>query len=204
MGAGIQHIVFDIGRVLLHWDPELLYRQLIPDDTERAWFFANVCTPEWNLEQDRGRPWADGEALLIREHPEHADNIRAWRGRWHETVPHALDDTVTIMQSLIEQGVDVTLLSNFNQHTFDEVCVRFPFLNSPRGGTISGRVGMLKPEPEIYHHHVEAFALHPPATLFIDDSPPNIDAAHVAGWQGHHFTNAQVLSGYLHTLGFRV
>ena len=198
------HIVFDIGQVLLRWNPELLYRELIPDDGERARFFAEVCTPAWNLEQDRGRPWEEGEALLIADHPDQADNIRAWRARWHETVPHALDDSVALMRALIAQGCDVTLLSNFNQHTFAEVQVRFPFLDEPRGRTISAHVGLIKPEPEIYHHHIRAFDLDPAKTLFIDDSATNIHAAEIAGWQGHLFTDATSLQAELRKQGLPV
>ncbi|MEM9604319.1 MAG: HAD family phosphatase [Pseudomonadota bacterium] len=200
----IEHIVFDIGRVLLHWDPELLYRKLIPDDAERAWFFANVCTTEWNLEQDRGRDWTLAEALLIADYPDHADLIRAWRGRWHETVPGAVEGTADILLTLVEQGRDVTLLSNFNQDTYAEVRLRFPELDAPRGRTISGHVGMIKPEPGIYRHHVSAFALNPAATYFIDDSPPNIAAAEAAGWQGHVFTSADALRADLARHGITV
>ena len=145
MPSSIQHIVFDVGRVLLHWDPDLLYQKLIPDEAERTWFFANVCTTEWNLEQDRGRDWRLAEALLIADYPEHTDNIRAWRGRWHETVPYALDDTVEIMHRLLDQGRDITLLSNFNQDTFAEVRVRFPFLDAPRGRTGHPRSTTVRP-----------------------------------------------------------
>jgi len=170
------HIVFDIGQVLLRWNPELLYRELIPDDGE----------------------------LLIADHPDQADNIRAWRARWHETVPHALDDSVALMRALIAQGCDVTLLSNFNQHTFAEVQVRFPFLDEPRGRTISAHVGLIKPEPEIYHHHIRAFDLDPAKTLFIDDSATNIHAAEIAGWQGHLFTDATSLQAELRKQGLPV
>ncbi len=88
----IRHIVFDIGSVLIHYDPNLPFRRLIPDDAERQWFFANVCTHDWNIEQDRGRTWEDAEAHLIGQHPEHAENIRGFRRYWHEMVSHAYDD----------------------------------------------------------------------------------------------------------------
>ncbi len=204
MAAQISHVVFDIGQVLLRWDPELLYRNLIPDPVERAQFFAEVCTSAWNGEQDRGRPWEDGETLLIEQFPEQADNIRAWRGRWHEMVPHAIEGSVQLLGKLIAAGVDVTLLSNFNQHTFEEVTERFAFLNTPRGRTISAHVGLIKPEAAIYALHTESFALEPSRTLFIDDLAANIDAAHAAGWRGHLFSDPDTLRVALIAEGFDV
>ena len=111
----IRHIVFDIGSVLIHYDPNLPFSRLIPDPSARKWFFDNVCTHDWNIEQDRGRTWHDAEALLIERHPTHADNIRGFRRHWHEMVPHAYDDSVAIMEGLIDAGQDVTMLTNFRR-----------------------------------------------------------------------------------------
>src|SRR5690606_39010914 len=97
----IRHIVFDIGRVLIHYDPDLPFRRLIPDAAERKWCFDNACTSDWNIEQDRGRAWDAAEAELLALHPGHAKNIRNFRRHWHEMVPHAYDDSVTLMERLI-------------------------------------------------------------------------------------------------------
>jgi 2-haloacid dehalogenase len=94
----IRHVVFDLGQVLIRWDPEAPYRRLIPDADERRRFLAEVITHEWNLEQDRGRSWADAEAALIAEHPQHADLIRAFRANWWEMVPGQIDETVSIVE----------------------------------------------------------------------------------------------------------
>lgn len=197
----IRHIVFDIGKVLIHYDPELPYRRLIADETRRRWFLESVCTPDWNIEQDRGRSWADAEALLIGQHPEEADLIRAFRTNWHEMVPHAYDDTVAILEGLIDEGRDVTMLTNFAADTFAEARTRFPFLNRPRGVTVSGEVRLLKPDRAIYEHHAASFGLEPVATLFIDDSVKNVEGARAAGWQAVHFTDATTLAGDLARLG---
>ena len=189
----VQHIVFDVGRVLLHWDPELAFLEIIPDATERRWFFDNVCTPAWNLEQDRGRSWADAEAEAIARHPDHAASIRAFRSNWHKMVPHAYEDSVMLLRGLIRDGHDVTLLTNFAADTFREARDRFEFLDEARGVTVSAHVGLLKPQAEIYHTHVERFALQPGATLFIDDSPANVEGARAAGWQAVLFTDADTL-----------
>jgi 2-haloacid dehalogenase len=186
----IRHIVFDIGRVLIHYDAELPFLRLIPDSGERRWFFDNVCTSPWNIEQDRGRTWEEAESLLIAQHPAHAENIRNFRKHWHEMVPHAYEDSVAIMENLIASGHDVTMLTNFASDTFGEARQRFPFLEKPRGVTVSGDVGLIKPDRRIYEHHTAAFDLEPAATLFIDDSQNNVDGAIDAGWQAVLFTDA--------------
>jgi len=201
----IRHIVFDIGSVLIHYDPNLPYRRLIPDDAERQRFLADVCTHYWNMEQDRGRSWDDAEAHLIEQHPEQADNIRAFRRYWHEMVPHAYEDTVEIMAGLIDAGHDVTMLTNFSDDTFRQAQEElFPFLNRPRGVTVSGRVKLIKPDPAIYELHTQTFGLDPAATLFIDDNPANVQAAKDYGWEAVLFTGADKLKEDLRSRGFDV
>lgn len=199
----IRHIVFDIGKVLIHYDPDLPFSRLIPDPRERRWFFENVCTHDWNIEQDRGRSWEDAESLLIARHPDHAENIRNFRRHWHEMVPHAYEDSVALMLELLEAGHDVTMLTNFAADTFVEARRKFPFLDRPRGVTVSGEVGMIKPDRGIYDHHVAAFDLDPAATIFIDDSQKNVDGAKAAGWQTVLFQNAKALEEDLERFGIR-
>lgn len=197
----IRHIVFDIGKVLIHYDPDLPYSRLIPDAEKRRWFFDNVCTSEWNIEQDRGRAWADAEALLIARHPDEADNIRAFRRHWHEMVPHHYEDSVALMLGLIEDGRDVTMLTNFAADTFAEARAKFPFLDRPRGVTVSGEIGLIKPEKAIYDRHAAEFGLDPSASLFIDDSAKNVQGAIDAGWQAVLFEGAEKLAADLRRLG---
>jgi 2-haloacid dehalogenase len=200
----IHHIVFDIGRVLIHYDPEIPFSRLIPDPEERRWFFENLCTHDWNAEQDRGRSWADAEALLIAEHPAHEDTIRGFRRHWHEMVPHAYEDTAAIMEALIRDGHDVTMLTNFAADTFVEARERFAFLNKPRGVTVSGEVGFIKPDREIFDLHASTFGLAPAATLFIDDAPKNVEGAKAAGWQAVLYTGTEALQSDLRGMGIRV
>ena len=200
----IRHIVFDIGRVLIHYDAELPFLRLIPDPDERQWFFDNVCTSPWNIEQDRGRTWEEAEAELLAVHPDHAENIRNFRRHWHEMVPHAYDDSVALMDRLIGNGHDVTLLANWAADTFIEARARFPFLERPRGITVSGEIRAIKPDRRIYEHHAEAFGLDPAASLFIDDSQKNVDGAKAAGWQAVLFTDAPTLHKDLERLGVRL
>jgi 2-haloacid dehalogenase len=197
----IRHIVFDIGKVLIHYDPDLPFSRIIPDADRRKWFFDNVCTSDWNIEQDRGRTWDEAEALLIADHPGEADNIRAFRRHWHEMVSHHYEDSVAIMLGLIEDGRDVTMLTNFAADTFAEARVKFPFLNRPRGVTVSGEIGLIKPDRRIYERHAADFGLEPAACLFIDDSQKNVDGAIAAGWQAVLFEGAKKLEADLKRLG---
>ncbi|MGS1095763.1 HAD family hydrolase [Aquamicrobium terrae] len=200
----IRHIVFDIGKVLVHYDPDIPFSRIIPDPAERRWFFDNVCTSAWNIEQDRGRSWEEAEALLVAEHPAHADNIRAFRRHWHEMVPHAYDDSVALLERLVAGGHDVTMLTNWAADTFSEARVRFPFLEKPRGITVSGEIGLIKPDRAIYDHHATSFGLEPSAALFIDDSQKNVDGAMAAGWQAVLFTDARALERDLAARGIRI
>lgn len=199
-----RHIVFDIGRVLIHYDPHLAFRELIPDDAERHFFLTEVCSHEWNLEQDRGRPWSEAEAEAIARHPDRAEEIRAFRKRWHRMVPHAYDGSVAIMLGLIEADVDVTMLTNFAADTFDEATELFPFLKRPRGVTVSGVIGQIKPDRAIYDTHAESFGLDPAKSLFIDDSEKNVECARAAGWQAVHFVSPEALAQDLAERGLPV
>ena len=201
MPANIRHIVFDIGKVLIHYDPDLPYARLIPDAGERKWFFENVCTHDWNVEQDRGRTWKEAEELLIAKFPDHEHYIRGFRKHWHEMVPHAYQHSVDHMERLMAEGRDVTLLTNFADDTFDQACEIFPFLKKPRGVTVSARVRLIKPDPAIYETHAKTFGLDPKGTFFIDDSLPNIQAARAAGWNAVQYLGPEKLDEDLRSFG---
>jgi 2-haloacid dehalogenase len=197
----INHLVFDVGKVLIAYDTEIPYLPLIPDDAERRRFLAEICSPAWNIEQDRGRPWKDAEAELTALHPDKASLIRAFRQNWHHMVGPAMEDTVAVMRRLIAEGHDVTLLTNFASDTFRMAQERWPFLTESRGVTVSGDAKLIKPDPAIYQLHARTFGLAPSKTLFIDDSLPNVLAAHSCGWHGLHFTGAAALEEEMR--GFR-
>jgi 2-haloacid dehalogenase len=197
----IKHIVFDIGKVLIHYDPNIPFGRLIPDEEKRRFFFETVCTNDWNLEQDRGRSWDEAEASLIAEHPEQEEMIRAFRKHWHEMVSHSYDDSVSIMRRLIAAGHDVTMLTNFASDTFAQARTIFPFLAEPRGVTVSGDIALIKPDQAIYDRHTADFALDPTFTVFIDDSLKNVEGAKAAGWHAIHFTSAEQLERDLRALG---
>ena len=143
-------IVFDVGNVLLRWDPRLLFRKLIPEEDRLHWFMQNVCTAAWNIEQDRGRSWTDAVALLVAEHPEWEREIRAFDERWHETVPGVIDDSVAVLEELKSKGEKVYAITNFSREKWAECLVRFPFLRSFDGAIVSAHERLLKPDPAIY------------------------------------------------------
>lgn len=204
MSSRIDHIVFDIGRVLIGYEPELAFMEVIPDPQQRRWFLDNVCNHDWNIEQDRGRDWREAEALAIAQWPDHETSIRAFRTNWHKMIPGAIDDTVVILRRLVDDGNDVTMLTNFAADTFEEAQRRFDFLNIARGVTVSAHLGLLKPDQAIYDAHIASFGLDPAASLFIDDSVANVEGARAAGWQAVHFKNAETLKGDLERFGFNL
>lgn len=187
----IRHIVYDIGKVLIRYDPERAYFDLIPDAQERRWFLDNVCTHDWNLEQDRGRSWEEAEELLIPRHPKWESEIHAFRNNWHLMVHDRISDSVQLFEALIDAGHDVTLLTNFASDTFRQAQEMFPFLKRGRGVTVSGDVKLIKPDQAIYDLHAKTLELDPAATLFIDDSLPNVHGARAAGWKSEQFVDTQ-------------
>ncbi|MBP9085510.1 MAG: HAD family phosphatase [Kofleriaceae bacterium] len=189
----IDHIVFDIGRVLLDYDPARAFQTLMPDLVARRTFLAEVCSPAWNLEQDRGRSWPDAEAELIALHPAQANLIRAFRANWHAMIGPPIDENVALLRRFVAEGRDVTLLTNFAVDTFEEALARWPFLAAPRGATVSGKVGIIKPDAAIYQRHAQQFGLAPNRTLFIDDNADNVAAAHACGWHAVRFTDVATL-----------
>ena len=204
MPANIRHIVFDIGKVLIHYDPDLPFSRLIPDAGERKWFFENVCTHDWNVEQDRGRTWKEAEELLIAKFPDHEHNIRGFRKHWHEMVPHPYQHSVDHMERLIAEGRDVTLLTNFADDTFDQACEIFPFLKKPRGVTVSARVRLIKPDPAIYEVLLDRYGLNAGDCIFVDDSEKNVVGARKIGMRAVHFVEPIDLRAELRDLGVRL
>ena len=188
-------IVFDIGNVLIHWDPRLLYRKIFTrvdmtaDERQVNWFLANVCTPEWNIEQDRGRSIADAEREAIGRHPDYAPQIRAFYGRFQEMIPREIPETVAALRRAKSAGLPVHGLTNFGAETFPQTAARFDFLRSFETVVVSGDEGVIKPDPAIFQVLIDRTGVDPARTVFIDDSAANIQSAETLGFQTHHFTD---------------
>lgn len=192
-GEPIATAVFDLGAVLIDWDPRYLYRSLIANDAEMERFLATVCTPEWNSEQDRGRTLAEGTAALIAEHPEHAELIEAYYGRWDEMLGEPIAGTVAIAAELKAAGLRLLALSNWSAETFPRAQHRLTVLDDFDGVLLSGTVGLIKPDPRIYQVVIERHAIDVRSAIFVDDSLRNVDAASEVGFDAIHFTDPNQL-----------
>jgi 2-haloacid dehalogenase len=198
-------VVFDVGNVLIRWDPRLIYRGLLADEAAIDDLLSRVLPPEWNLEQDRGRSWAEAEAERIALFPEHADAIRAFRARWRLSVPEAIDGTVAILGRLKAAGVPLYAITNFAADTFEEAKGIYPFLaDSFIDVIVSGRERLVKPDPAIYRLLLDRNGLAAGDCVFIDDSPKNVDAAQALGFHALLFTGPEAFERDLRALGFGV
>jgi 2-haloacid dehalogenase len=194
--------VFDLGGVLIDWNPRYLYRKLFDgDEAAMEHFLANVCTQSWNSQQDAGRPFAEACALLKLEHPTHAELIDAWFQRQAEMVIGPLQGTVEILSELRARGVPLYAVSNWSAETFPLSLKRFEFLHWFRGVVLSGDVRVIKPDPRIYQHFFETHDIDPSQTVFIDDLPRNVETANALGMHGILFTDAATLRDQLIELG---
>jgi 2-haloacid dehalogenase len=197
----ISAVVFDLGGVLVDWNPRHLYRSLIDDEAEMERFLDEICNQAWNEQQDAGRPFKDAVESLAREHPEHAHLIEAYDREWARMLGEPLAGTVALLDELAHTGVPLYALSNWSAEKFPVAVERYEFLRRFRGIVISGAVGIKKPDPRIYQHLASAYALSPPSTLFIDDSHANVAAARALGFVALRFTSPEVLSDELSSLG---
>jgi 2-haloacid dehalogenase len=189
-------VVFDIGGVLLDWDPHHLYRDLIADDETRDWFLAEVCTTEWNLSLDAGRPFDEACDELAARHPDHADLVHAWK-RQDEMIAGEVAGSADLVRSLKAAGVPLYLLTNMPAEVFAARRDRYDVLRAFDGAVVSGEEGVLKPSAEIFEILVSRFELNPASTLFIDDSEVNVRGARDAGLQAHRFVDAATLAPVL-------
>jgi 2-haloacid dehalogenase len=194
--------VFDLGGVLIDWNPRYLYRKLFDgDDEAMEHFLANICTSNWNAQQDAGRTLAEACALLKRDHPAHAKFIDAWMERYDEMLAGPIHGTVDVLAELRRRGVPIYALSNWSAETFPAALKRFDFLRWFRGTLLSGDVRLLKPDPRIFNVFFETHGVDPAQAVYIDDLPANVDAARALGMHGIRFTYPAALRGELVQVG---
>jgi 2-haloacid dehalogenase len=204
MTSHITAVTFDLGNVLVQWDPRFLYRQLLDTEDEVEAFLAEVCTPEWNDAQDRGRPWSEGIAEAIAHHPEHEALIRAFYDRWDEMCPGLVAGTVDVVAELAGAGIPLYALSNWSLETFERVRHRFDFLAHFDGLVISAAERLVKPDPAIFELLLDRYGLVAERTVFIDDAPRNVATAAALGFVSVPFTDAARLRRDLAALGLPV
>ena len=195
------NIVFDIGNVLLHWDPRVLYRKIFASETEVEWFLTHVCNSAWNLEQDRGRSFEEAIAEATARHPDQAQAIAAYHLRWPETLTHVIDGSVGILGELKAQDTPLYAITNWNQDKFRLTKARYGFLHHFRDIVVSGDEKLIKPDPAIYRLLLDRNGLDASDCLFIDDSLKNVAGAQAVGMRAHHFTSPEVLREHLVSIG---
>lgn len=197
----IQAIVFDFGNVLLEWNPRLVYQRYFPDDPEgMERFLSEVNFMEWNQLQDQGRPFSEGVAALSQEFPQHAHLIQAYHEHWIDSLGEAIMGTVEIMKKLKQAGYPLYGLSNWSAETFPYARERFDFFDLFDDMVISGEVGCVKPDPEIFQILLEKIERSPQECLFIDDSQANVHSAQALGFATIHFQSPEQLESELRSL----
>ena len=201
MTQNIQAVIFDFGNVLLEWDPRHVYRRYFPDDEAMEDFFREVSFMEWNAQQDKGRSFAEGVAELSRQFPHHADLIRAYHENWKDSIGNHLEGTVEIMKRLKQAGYKLYGLSNWSAETFPLMRDKFEFFDLLDDIVISGEVGMIKPEPEIFEHMLERIGKPANACLFIDDASANVEQALRMGFAAIQFHSPGQLESELRRSG---
>ncbi|NRB47476.1 MAG: HAD family phosphatase [Saprospiraceae bacterium] len=178
----IQTIVFDLGGVLIDWDPAYLYRKMFDDPKEMDYFLTEVCTPDWNAQQDGGRSWEDAINLLLPDFPQYETEIRAYFGRWTEMLGGPINETVDILREIKEGGqFQLYALTNWSAETFPYALERYDFLQWFAGILVSGAENLKKPDQRIYKLLLERYQIDGSQALFLDDSLANVKGSIEAG-----------------------
>jgi 2-haloacid dehalogenase len=192
--ATTKAVVFDVGKVLVEWNPRHLYDKLIPNAAARDHFLTRVATPAWHFQHDAGRPFAETSAELIAEHPEHRTLIEAWGPRFNETIPSLIPGMADLVADLAAADVPLFGITNFSGEFWKPFVEREHALFAPfRDIVVSGDEKLTKPDPAIFQLALSRFGLAPGEGLFVDDRLENVAAGEAAGFVGHHFVDAGVL-----------
>lgn len=202
MNKEINTIIFDLGNVLIDWNPRYVYRKIFDNEEKIDWFFETICTNDWNENQDAGRSLKEATEELIEKYPEYEKEVRAYYGRYEEMLGGAIHETVDIFRSLKESGkFRIYALTNWSAETFPVALQRYDFLKWFDGIVMSGEEKTRKPFPEIYVILLNRFNVDPSEAIFIDDNLRNIKGAEAVGIKGIHFQSSRQLSQALKQLG---
>ncbi len=198
----VDTIIFDLGGVLIDWNPRYLYKKILKDEDEIIWFLENVCTPEWNEQQDAGRSFEDATNELLIKFPQYEDAIRAWYGRWKETIGGQIHETVEVLKSFKDKKSHrLYALTNWSAETFPWALENFEFLHWFEGIVVSGVEKTRKPFPDFYQILLDRYSIDPKKSIFIDDNIKNIEAARAIGIDSIHFIGAENLKSELKIRG---
>ena len=197
MTAPIQAIIFDIGGVLLEWDPHALYRNFFDQPQQIDQFLAEVGFAAWNAEQDQGRPFAEGVAELSSQFPHRAQLIHAYYDRWEDSIVGPISGSVAILRRLKQASYPLYALSNWSAETFPWVSKEYAFFDLFDDIVLSGDVKMIKPDPAIFKLLLARIRYPAHSCLLIDDSQPNIVAAKSLGFNTINFKSPEQLESEL-------
>lgn len=198
----IKNVIFDLGGVLIDWNPEYVYLKEFRGNREKMkWFFDHVCTHDWNEQQDAGISMKTATEDRVALFPEYEDLIRMFYGRWEEMLGYEITESVEILNSLRQNpSINLYALTNWSHETFPVALQRFEFLSWFKGIVVSGAEKLIKPDPKIYELILNRYHLVASESIFIDDRLANTQGAEKVGIQGIHFTNAKSLQQSLQTL----
>ena len=197
----VDAVVFDLGNVLIPFDPRWLFRKLLPDEASIDRFFAETGFSAWNTEMDAGLRFADGIAAHSQRFPHYRPLFEAFFERWSETVGEPIAESVEVLQALQKSGIRTYALTNFSAETYPLAVARFPFLADFDGAVVSGSEGVVKPDPAIYQRLVQRYSIDPARAVFIDDKLENVEAARRLGFHGIHFSDPALVRPALRALG---
>ena len=194
-------VVFDIGNVLLRWNPRNLYRKVFADEDAMEAFLATACAMDWVVETDRARSFQPALDARIAAYPHYERELRMFDELWTETLGGPIDENVELLERLRAQGDHLYSITNFCDEKFEAARRLHPFLDSFDGIIVSGREGLVKPDPRIFDLFLTRFGFSADEVLFIDDSERNVTAARAAGMQAIHFVDGVDLEAELHARG---
>jgi HAD superfamily hydrolase (TIGR01509 family) len=197
----VRGVLWDVGNVIVRWNPRTLYSKIFTDPDECDRFLAEVCTMDWHGQHDRGRPFDESAAELIAEHPHHAEAIAAWSRRWWEMFSGAIPETEAVIEALHARGVPQFGLTNMALETWDGTRSMSPAFARLADVVISGAEGCIKPERRIFEIAVARTKMAAGELLFVDDNAANIEAARALGFAVHHFVEPAALRPALEARG---
>ncbi len=200
----ITSVVFDIGGVLIDWNPRYLFRKIFDNEEEMEWFLANVCTPEWNVQQDAGKLFSVATAELQEKYPDYRDQIAHYYGRWEEMLNGEITGTVEIFRKLKSAGMPLYALSNWSHEAFPVAYSQFGFLSEFDGLVVSGYEKLIKPDHALYRVLMKRYGVIPEESVFIDDNLANTVAAGELGFYAIHFRSPEQLREELLSLGLQL
>ena len=200
----IKNIIFDLGGVLIDWDPKYVYLDVFEGNEKKMnWFFKTICTEEWNLKQDAGYPLEKATNDLIKLYPNYKSYIEMYYGRWEEMLGGEINKSVWVLNKLIAQ-FEVFALTNWSAETFPVALKKFDFLRSFKDIIVSGKEKLIKPDPKIFNLAIKRFKIEPNETIFIDDNINNIISAKKMNFITHHFKTPEKLIEYLEIKSIKV